>query len=729
MFEAGQQSATAWENARRLTMALLGATALTPVAASLALAQTTWTGASSTNWFTPGNWNPAGPPTSSNSAVVDNGSTANPAVINSAGAAASDLTIGSSVGATGAVSITGSGSLTTGVSNNGLAVGDWGNGTLTVSSGGTLTSSFAVLGNNAGSTGSVLVTGAGSSWTAGGYLYVAADHSVANITVSNGGMLTSSIVDVADFSPSASGTVTVTGAGSSYTNTQSFALGTLGAGVFNVTNGATANLTGGFGIGSYQGSGSFNVLSGGSVTSSNTGAVYIGSATSTGAAATVSGVGSTWTISGAFNGDALDVAGGASTATFTISNGGQVVVSPTAGGFGSGNVTIGGAGNVNAAMLVDGAGSTFTSPTNLTIGAVGTASLTISNGGAVNLTGAGSTLSLGGVAGSSGALNIGAAPGSAAVAPGTLNAGNVVFATTTSAINFNHTSANYTFAPPIIGQGQVNFLAGTTIFAINETYSGTTTISPGATLQLGNGGATGAVVTNIVDNGFLVINHSTAFPWSFQPYQNVLSGAGVVSLTGGGTLNLNGDSSGFAGTTLINNGMLNIAADTNGVGKLGGVAVDIGVNAGDNGAVSVYNVPFPSPSSGATLAISGRLTIGDAGTGSLGVSDGATVSDGSAVIGAQAGSSGSATAGGSGATWTTTGVLGVGLGGSGYLSIGSSSTVSDASAYIGQNSGSSGKVILAGTGAQWNNTGVVTIAAQTGSTGVLDIGAPVGINP
>ncbi len=698
----------------------------------------TWNGSSSTNWFTPGNWTPAGTPTSSGSVIIDNGSTANPVVIGATGAAASDLTIGSTPGATGALSITGAGSLTTGLTNNGLAVGDWGNGTVTVSAGGTLISPYAVLGNNFNSTGTVTVTGAGSTWTAG-TLYVAADQSTANVIVSAGGKLTALVVlDIADFVPGGSGTVTVTGAGSNLTTTGSLSVGTLSSGVLNVTNGASANISGAFGIGSSQGSGAFNVLSGGTVVSSTANPVMIGSTSSTGAIATVSGTGSTWTVTGQFNGDALDISGAASTSTLTIASGGQVIIAPTAGGFGAGNVVIGSAGNA-ASMVVDGAGSTFTSPTNLVIGAAGSggsASLTIANGGSVQLTTPGSTVTLGGASGSSAALNIGAAAGSPAAAPGTLNAGSVIFAATAPGpldINFNHTSNNYVFAPLITGTGPgaVNILAGTTIFTANNTYSGNTTIAPGATLQLGNGGASGWLTTNIADNGTLIVDHSASFPSTFNPYVNVLSGNGAFSLTGGGSMTLNGDSSGFAGTTSIYNGVLNIAADVNGTGKLGGAApsaggtaADIGVNAGNNGQVSVYGA-----GAAWTINPNSNLTVGDAGTGFLGASNGATVSDGSAVLGAQSGSSGAAAIASGGASWTNAGTLDIGLRGSGTLSIGANATVSDTNAYIGHYNGSTGVVTLAGTGALWTNSGVVTIAAQLGSTGVLNIGAPANLGP
>ena len=62
-----------------------------------------------------------------------------------------------------------------------------------------------------------------------------------------------------------------------------------------------------------------------------------------------------------------------------------------------------------------------------------------------------------------------------------------------------------------------------------NTYTGSTTISAG-TLQLGNGGTTGSVAGNIVDNAALVFNRSDALT-----YGGVISGTGSLTQAGTGT--------------------------------------------------------------------------------------------------------------------------------------------------------------------------------------------------
>src|SRR5258707_997379 len=101
-------------------------------------APTIWTGAATGRWFLPGIWS-AGVPTALTGAQIDSGT----AVVGSPGAAANDLSIGV-----------------------------FGTGTLAIESGGTVSNGHGYVGLAAGSTGTVTVDGAGSTWTNFGSIVV-----------------------------------------------------------------------------------------------------------------------------------------------------------------------------------------------------------------------------------------------------------------------------------------------------------------------------------------------------------------------------------------------------------------------------------------------------------------------------------------------------------------------------------------------------------------------------
>ena len=56
--------------------------------------------------------------------------------------------------------------------------------------------------------------------------------------------------------------------------------------------------------------------------------------------------------------------------------------------------------------------------------------------------------------------------------------------------------------------GGLTIAGGTETLTGTNTYTGATTVDLGATLQLGNGGSTGSVAGNIVDNGLVQFNYS-----------------------------------------------------------------------------------------------------------------------------------------------------------------------------------------------------------------------------
>ena len=92
--------------------------------------------------------------------------------------------------------------------------------------------------------------------------------------------------------------------------------------------------------------------------------------------------------------------------------------------------------------------------------------------------------------------------------------------------------------------------AGTTIFSGDNTYSGGTTICNCATLQLGNGGAAGSILGNVVDNGTFIVNRSDTY--SFAGVISEDAGEhGKLVKNGAGKLILPGTST-YSGATTVN---------------------------------------------------------------------------------------------------------------------------------------------------------------------------------
>jgi autotransporter-associated beta strand protein len=126
-----------------------------------------------------------------------------------------------------------------------------------------------------------------------------------------------------------------------------------------------------------------------------------------------------------------------------------------------------------------------------------------------------------------------------------------------------------TFPGVVSGTGSVTQAGiGTTILAAENTYSGGTTITAG-TLQLGNGGTTGSIVGNVVDNGTLVFERSDVVT-----FPGVVSGTGSVTQAGIGTTILTAENT-YSGGTTITAGTLQLG-DGGATGRIIGDVKDNG---------------------------------------------------------------------------------------------------------------------------------------------------------
>jgi autotransporter-associated beta strand protein len=158
--------------------------------------------------------------------------------------------------------------------------------------------------------------------------------------------------------------------------------------------------------------------------------------------------------------------------------------------------------------------------------------------------------------------------------------------------------------------------AGTTTLTADNNYRGGTTISAG-TLRLGDGGSTGGIVGDIVNNAALVVDRANAFT-----LDGIISGSGSLAQAGAGTTTLAAAST-YTGATQVAAGTLragiaNAFSSSSAYQVSGGATLDTGgfdqtVAALDN--TGTVNLLSATP--GSTLTVTGAY-VGHGGTLRLG---------------------------------------------------------------------------------------------------------------
>jgi T5SS/PEP-CTERM-associated repeat protein len=181
--------------------------------------------------------------------------------------------IGNYSNSTGEVTVSGAGS--TWNTANDLSVGDSGHGKLLITNGGAVGSRNGYAGYYANSTGEITVSGAGSTWTNGDGFYIGY-HGGGTLSIDHGGSVSNSGYSYIGNYSGSTGTVTVDGAGSTWNNTYDLSVGCNGNGKLSITNGGSvSNSTYGF-IGRNSGSTGAVMVDGASSTWTNNSYLYVG---------------------------------------------------------------------------------------------------------------------------------------------------------------------------------------------------------------------------------------------------------------------------------------------------------------------------------------------------------------------------------------------------------------------------------------------------------------------
>ena len=465
--------------------------------------------------------------------------------------------------------------------------GENGTGTLTIRNGGSVSSLQGVIGDGVGSTGTVTVDGPNSSWVTTGAGMVIGNYGEGHFTVSGGASVRNERA-MLGLAPTGRGTLVVTGAGSSWTDSGDMYVGYQGgAGTLEVRAGGSVEIFnslyvgyGGEGIASVSGAdatltahggvvvgggrnGTFTVSNGATV---NSGGGYIDAASGYQGIATVTGTGSTWTM-----GDQLIIALEGK-GTLTVDDGGrlettQISLGSRNGAEGTLTISNGGVVATNYVMMAEEAGAR--------------ASLRLESGGRLEAQqvqrydGAGTVVFDGGILRLTNDQFAGLFSGfqtgdvTLAAGGGTIDTGTFQVhmdiglvgpggLTKIGTGTFHLWGANSYSGITLVSAGTLR-ARETNVLSATSTHD----IASGATLRLDNnrnqviGGLAGAGSV-LLGNAQLTVGAND----SSTLFSGIISGTGKLVKSGSGTLTLAGNNS-YSGGTEIVTGTLSVSADAN----------------------------------------------------------------------------------------------------------------------------------------------------------------------
>jgi T5SS/PEP-CTERM-associated repeat protein len=586
-----------------------------------------------------------------------------------------------------------------------LGAGYQTSGTLTIKDGVTVSSRSGYLGFLPGATGTAVVDGAGSKWANSADLNVG-NYGTGALNISHGAKVTATGTTYVAKNSGATGSIAFgDGGGTLTTNTliaspsQLTGTGTINTNglvsdldlVFDATHSSSQTLTlnsqpgqnvtvnlnawsGYLGAG-YQGSGTLTVQGG--VTVGSIGG-YIGYKPGSIGVATVNG-GSWVNSTSVYLSSANLYVGNSGTGTLNVKGGGAVSDDFGYVAYSSGSV---------GTVTVDGSGSRWTGNTGLIVGSSGFGTLNVTGGGTV-LSQSGS---IGSSAGSTGVVTVDGngsiwtntsdlCVGCSGVATMNVTRGGAVTSCGYSGMASIGDAAGSVGTVTVDGNGST-WTDNSEVYVGNQGV-GTMNVTGGGKVSFGEGASSGAYIAYAPGSTGVVKVDGNGSTWTN-------SGEIYVGSAGSGTLGVTNRGAVSATSTVVGNGVMNIASGgtvTNGSGTV------MGTLAGPPSTVTVDG--------NGSHWTNSSLYVGEYGAGVVNVTHGGSVVSTSTYVGFQ--------------------------NGNGTLNIASGGTLSDTSGYITyqSNRSATGIVTVAGAGSLWSNSSSLTVgsmAYEGPGTGTLNIG-------
>ncbi|HEY4136518.1 MAG TPA: autotransporter outer membrane beta-barrel domain-containing protein [Alphaproteobacteria bacterium] len=386
-------------------------------------------------------------------------------------------------------------------------------------------------------------------------------------------------------------------------------------------------------------------------------------------------------------------------------------------------------GGSSGLVTISGSGSSWTASNNFSVGLSGDGTLKVEDGGLLNA--ATVNLWVGENSSSSGTMNVtsgGLVSNMEAVIGNVGSTGDVTVSDFGSAWN----NSSGLFVGVDGGTGTIRIEDGGVLRSDRSTLG--TGAGGDATVTVSGSDGSGHVSTWINNSTLQLGNNTSSGTLNIEDGGKVTTDSAQVGQSFGGTgmLNVTGNDGDGNRSTLGVSGNLTVGQGGSGTmnvtdgGRVTSAAGFLGYDTGSDGTATVSGTD--SDGNASIWAITGDLTVGNDGTGALHIENGGAVTGGNAYIAGASGLTSTVNvSGGDGnghfSSWNVTGLL-VGNDGTGTLLVEDGAAVTSVETYVGVDAGSDGTITVSGSDgsghvSSWTNSGDVYVGYE--GAGTLDV--------